>query len=184
MATRTSSSSQKGPLFTGILIGLFLGLAIAIAVALFIRRNDPFIGHLVPSQSSNAPASPPAIEGAGSVPPATLGAAPEAPVVTSVGPQLTLPSAPVASSSQPAGGTQYYLQAGAFQDPNEAQALKAELALLGLEAHIQTVESAAGVSMQRVRLGPYTDMSQVDAARQLLAQNNINADLIKVTPIH
>ena len=184
MAARTSSSSQKGPLFTGILIGLFLGLAIAIAVALFIRRNDPFIGQLAPGQNASAPAAPPAIEGAGSVPPAPLSAAPAAPEVTSVGPQLSLPSAAVAPSGQGAGGTEYYLQAGAFQDPNEAQALKAELALLGLEAHIQTVENAAGVQMQRVRLGPYTDMSQVSAARRLLAQNNINADLIKITPIH
>ncbi len=184
MATRTSSSSQKGPLFTGILIGLILGLAIAIAVALFIRRNDPFLGHLVPSQNASAPTAPPALEGAGSAPPAALSAAPAAPEVTSVGPQLTLPSAPVESSGQNTGGVQYYLQAGAFQDPGEAQALKAELALLGLEAHIQTVQTASGTTLQRVRLGPYADMSQVDTARQLLSQNNINADLIKVTPIH
>ena len=184
MSTRTSSSSQKGPLFTGILIGLILGLAIAIAVALFIRRNDPFLGHLVPARNAAPPAAPPGLQGAGNAPPAALSAAPAAPEVTSVGPQLTLPSAPVASSGQSSGGVQYYLQAGAFQDAGQAQALKAELALLGLEAHIQTVETAAGATLERVRLGPYSDMSQVDSARALLTQNNINADLIKVTPIH
>lgn len=183
MATRASSSSQKGPLFTGMLIGLILGLAIAIAVALFIRRNDPFLGHLVPAQNASPPAAPPGLQGAGNAPPAALSAAPAPPEVTSVGPQITLPSAP-APSAAPGGGTQYYLQAGAFKDADEAQALKAELALLGLEAHIQTTETASGATLQRVRLGPYADLSQVDAARQLLTQNNINADLIKVTPIH
>ena len=184
MATRASPSSQKGPLFTGMLIGLILGLAIAIAVALFIRRNDPFLGHLVPARSASPPAAPPGLQGAGNAPPAALSAAPAAPEVTSGGPQITLPSAPAASAAPGSGGVQYYLQAGAFQDAGEAQALKAELALLGLEAHIQTVETAAGTPLQRVRLGPYADMRQVDSARALLTQNDINADLIKVTPIH
>ncbi len=184
MATRTSSPGQKGPLFTGILIGLFLGLAIAIAVALFIRRNDPFIGHLAPARNAAAPAAPPTVQGVGSVPPASLIAAPAPPEIASVGPQLSLPSAPGSAAAPTApSNVQYYLQAGAFQNPDEAQALKAELALLGLDAHIQSVENAAGVQLQHVRLGPYTDLNQVNATRQLLTQNNINADLIKITPI-
>ncbi|MFZ5593445.1 MAG: SPOR domain-containing protein [Pseudomonadota bacterium] len=68
----------------------------------------------------------------------------------------------------------YFLQAGSFRNLADADALKANLALLGVEAKIQSV-SAGGDTWHRVRLGPYSDLNQLDQVRARLRQNNINA---------
>lgn len=60
-------------------------------------------------------------------------------------------------------GTQYFIQAGAFRQANEADRLRAELALLGLEAEIQKSKK-----WHRVRLGPYRDLTRLSADKSRL----------------
>jgi cell division protein FtsN len=48
----------------------------------------------------------------------------------------------------------FYLQAGAFEDPSEADNLKARLALMGVEASVQKVECPRRARCT-VRVGPY-----------------------------
>jgi cell division protein FtsN len=85
-------------------------------------------------------------------------------------------------SDKAAAPTLYYLQAGAFQNADDADNLKAQLALLGVEAEIQTTEIAGKGMFHRVRVGPFRAMDQVNSTRSLLAQNNIPATLVKEIP--
>ena len=75
-----------------------------------------------------------------------------------------------------------YLQAGAFQRADEADNLKAQLALLGVEAVIQTSEVPNKGVLHRVRIGPFHTADEANRTRSLLAQNNIPVTLVKEVP--
>ena len=70
------------------------------------------------------------------------------------------------------GGLQ--LQAGAFGNAGDAEALRARLALVGQMARIETVQ-ANGRTLHRVRLGPYADVAARDAAQKALAEAGVTA---------
>jgi cell division protein FtsN len=78
--------------------------------------------------------------------------------------------------SQP--GT-YILQVGSFQNYAEADKLKANLALLGVESSIQQVKVNNGSIWNRVRIGPIQSLSRLNALRAKLAQNHIEPLVIK-----
>ena len=69
----------------------------------------------------------------------------------------------------------YLLQAGSFRSHQQAEQLKARLALLGMETRIQTASN-----WHRVRVGPYKNLPELNKARNLLKQNGIDAILIKL----
>lgn len=74
----------------------------------------------------------------------------------------------------------YFLQAGSFRTFDQADRLKAQLALLGLRAGIETVTINNTETWHRVRVGPYENLDDLNRARALLKENNINAVLLKV----
>ncbi|MDX1251290.1 MAG: SPOR domain-containing protein [Gammaproteobacteria bacterium] len=93
--------------------------------------------------------------------------------------EVIIPDKELKNRAAPKGAAEsYFLQAGSFKNLADADALKANLALLGVEAKIQSV-SAGGDTWHRVRLGPYSDLNQLDQARARLRQNNINAIPVK-----
>ena len=67
----------------------------------------------------------------------------------------------------------YMLQAGSFQRFEEADSLKATLALLGVEANIQTVTVDRN-TWHRVRVGPYDNLAKLNRIRDRLARNQID----------
>jgi len=71
-------------------------------------------------------------------------------------------------------GKQYVLQVGSFQNLNDAEKLKANLAFLGLKANIQNV-TVNKQAWHRVRTGPYRDKQQLYKNQKLLKQNDIDA---------
>lgn len=81
-------------------------------------------------------------------------------------------------AAPPPPGERYVLQAGAFRDARDADALKARLALLGLVARME-VASIEGATWHRVRLGPYENLRELDQVRRQLEQNNIQVAAIK-----
>jgi len=83
-------------------------------------------------------------------------------------------------SKKPADDVNYMLQTGSFRQAREAESLKARLALLGIESHVQNV-SIGGEDWHRVRAGPYNSMKEVRQVRGLLRRNKINAIPIKVS---
>ena len=69
---------------------------------------------------------------------------------------------------------QYVLQIGSFQNLNDANKLKANLAFLGLTAHIQHV-TVNKQTWHRVRTGPYKNKQQLFKSQKTLKQNDIHA---------
>jgi len=74
----------------------------------------------------------------------------------------------------------YFVQAGAFQNPADADNLKARLALMGLQASVEPANLPDKGTWYRVRLGPYTQLDEINRVRQTLAQNSIDASLVKI----
>jgi cell division protein FtsN len=73
----------------------------------------------------------------------------------------------------------YYLQAGAFHDQADAENARAKLALLGMEARVSEKQSDNG-SLYRVRLGPYGQLDAVNHMRTKLAENSVDAALVRI----
>ncbi len=86
------------------------------------------------------------------------------------------PSAPTAASVPVSG---YILQAGSFRSAGDADTLKAQLALLGYEASVQTVTINQD-TYHRVRLGPFASRERADAARAQLAGNAVSTILLRL----
>jgi cell division protein FtsN len=169
-SSRHGGRSGGKPVFTGMLIGLIFGALLAVGVALWVTGANPF------KPASSQPASD--------------AAAPARPSRPDTAPSLdsykALPSdspiaVPPAAAPAPAK-PRYYLQAGAFQNASDADNLKANLAMLGVEAMIQTGEVAGKGLLHRVRVGPFTAMSEVDRTRSLLTENHIPSTLVRDVP--
>lgn len=84
------------------------------------------------------------------------------------------------SQAEPAPGTtlssskQYLLQAGSFRNRTDAEGLKANLALLGVQSSIQSVQINAD-TWHRVRIGPFSNPARLRDTLSTLKQNNIHA---------
>lgn len=74
----------------------------------------------------------------------------------------------------------YYLQVSAFKSETEADALKAKLALYGVEAKVQAASIPEKGVWHRVRVGPLKSAEQISRTKSNLISNGYNADLIKI----
>jgi len=74
----------------------------------------------------------------------------------------------------------YVLQAGSFRSAADADRLRAQLALLGVESRIQTVTIDDADTWHRVRIGPLQDLGELNNVRRRLASNSIEALVIRV----
>lgn len=72
----------------------------------------------------------------------------------------------------------YLLQAGAYRSPTEAESMKAKLALMGFETQVVTADISGSV-LHRVRVGPYTGLDSMNRARARLAENGIEATVLR-----
>jgi len=77
-------------------------------------------------------------------------------------------------------GVTYVLQAGSFRDLAQADRLKAELALMGMPAQIQTVSIEGGKKWHRVRVGPFSNLQALNEARTELQNNGLKVMVLKV----
>ncbi len=184
---KVPSSGSGSSLLVGILIGLLLGLGIALAVAIYLNRiPGPFL-----SRGKPAEPTPPSVT---SVPdkPATSAKAPEAPAkgeekrrfdFYEILPGTDTPSKGKGTESARVTPSEtketFYRQAGAFQALAEADNMKARLALLGVEATIQSNQAGDRGMLHRVRIGPFSRVEEVNRTRETLKQNGIESTLIK-----
>jgi cell division protein FtsN len=170
-ASRNTRRSGGSSIFTGVLIGLIVGAILAVGVAVWVTGNGLF-----------KPATPTA------TPRPAMPAAARPEAAPSFDFYKVLPGdaqGELPPSSTPAApATRYFLQAGAFQRADDADNLKAQLAMLGVEAIIQTGEVADKGVFHRVRVGPFSAnaMDEVNRTRSLLTQNGIPATLVKEIP--
>lgn len=83
---------------------------------------------------------------------------------------------PAPIPTAPAG--RYILQVGAFRVIEDAEALKARLALLGFEARI-TQAMVNGVLLNRVQVGPYATVDAMNQARERLTANRVESTVVR-----
>jgi cell division protein FtsN len=74
----------------------------------------------------------------------------------------------------------YLLQAGSFRGREQADQLRARLGLLGLETSVQTVSVDASQTWHRVRVGPFSNLQDLNEARALLVRNGVEPILIRL----
>ncbi|VVE60334.1 SPOR domain-containing protein [Pandoraea anapnoica] len=89
------------------------------------------------------------------------------------------PTTPPASATDNAS-TGYYLQVGAFKSQTDAEQLRAKLALSGFEAKV-TQRDANGLTLYRVRLGPYGKLDEMNHVRQRLQDGGYDTAVIRFT---
>jgi cell division protein FtsN len=80
--------------------------------------------------------------------------------------------------SQIDGDVEYILQAGSFKQLEQADQLKAKLAIQGIESSIQSV-SINSDTWHRVRIGPIRNVSKLDQVRKRLRDSGIAAIVVK-----
>jgi len=190
---RPSASSKKGshPMLAGVLIGLFVGLAAAIGVAIYINKSpSPFVEKVKPAeqpaqqaaQEPAAPAQPAAAPAEKSAKPAEKQRFEFYDILQGKEAPVTEQEVKASAAQQPAGKLKenYFLQAGSFQTDGEADNLKAKLALMGVEAQIQTANIPDKGVWHRVRVGPFANIEELNKTRGLLSKNGIQASLVKI----
>jgi len=180
-----------GNTLIGVFIGLLLGLALAAAVAYFLTKSPS------PFQSTATGAKTELAKGdIGGKPTASASEKPRFDFYKILpGTEEPKPSAPpdnrvqtitnvavTSTETRPVeikSGDRFFLQAGAFQNEADAENQKARLALLGLEAAIQTVVLVDKGAWYRVRLGPYDSADEMNRNKGELAKRGIDASVIK-----
>jgi cell division protein FtsN len=188
---------QAGSVIVGIIIGVVLGLAAALAVAVYVTKVPvPFMnkGQSRTAEQDAAetrknrdwdPNAP--LYGknpARAVPPAPPGViAPAPPVATIPAPAIAPPVAPAVGgrpSADPLGDLAaarmatptadpffYFVQAGAFRTPEDAEAQRAKLSLMGIDAKV-TEREQSGRQVFRVRVGPFDKKEDADRQKERL----------------
>jgi cell division protein FtsN len=72
----------------------------------------------------------------------------------------------------------YFLQAGAFREPADAESTRAKLALLGFEARINEKASENG-NLYRVRIGPFAQLETMNRIRSKLSENSVDVAVVR-----
>ena len=74
----------------------------------------------------------------------------------------------------------YVLQAGSFRNGSDAERVRAELALLGVQSHIEKVSINNSDTWHRVRIGPFDNNKVLDKTRNRLLDNGVEVMVLKV----
>lgn len=189
-----SATPRKGgnSIWTGMLVGMLVGVCMAAGVAWYLMKSpSPFVNKeqpvvAKPQPDSTKPATPAVTEKSTATPgdgkqrfefykmltdkQATTAVVPTRPADKSQS------AKPQAADSKPAAVYEsQILQAGSFSNVNDAENLKAKLALLGVEANIQTATIPDKGVWYRVRLGPYKTADEMNHARGFLKQNGVES---------
>lgn len=197
---------QKGGFVLGLIVGLLIGLAISLGVALYINKtpipfmnkvplrtadqdaaeaernknwdpNAPLAGKAARSASGVVAAPPTPSPGASAAPAPASAATPAAPK-----PAAAKASAPASAPAPTAAGADayvYFVQAGAYTRPEDAEAQKAKLAIQGFTAKVMEREQA-GRTVYRVRLGPVDTRDEADGLQRKVEGAGFEANLVRV----
>lgn len=191
-APQKKSSPRKsgGGTLIGLFIGLVLGVVLSAGVMWYINGSSlPLQIRQNATPPTQAPAEPAPLPGKPG------DKAPEKPRfdfydmlpgdAKTPGPagdaQQGAGSAPAAVAPPPpeTPAAKLVLQAGAFSSEADADNLRARLALIGVESTVQKGDVAGKGTLYRVRLGPFASVEDMQRVRADLAQNGIDASVIR-----
>lgn len=200
--TRSAAPRQGSSLLTGILVGIVVGLVIAGGVAWYILKTPSSFVTNVPHETAKLaadsekklPGSAATTVHALSSPAAASGVDEGKPrfefykVLTDKQDGSVLiqkssdniattenKSVSVQSAGNTAAKETYFLQAGSFSNADDADKLKAKLAMLGIEASVQIVNIPGKGVWHRVHVGPYKGREEMSSALAVLRQNGVSA---------
>lgn len=171
------TARKRMPGWLLLLFGLALGVSVVLVTQLVLKRSGAGdgIAGLFRSRPAEKPAPPKKPAEAPAPKPKFdfYTVLPETETVLPRRPQT-------AKAAKPEEGVSYVLQAGSFASFQDADQLKARLALSGLVAHIQKVTIEGRGEYHRVRLGPYERLQDLDAADQQLRKLGMQPIRLKV----
>ena len=191
--TRTAPATRKrsaGGFLFGLFTGVVIGLAVSLGIAFYLNKSPVPLLISKPKPAEKESGKPPAFAGL----PQTAAAPTAAPEKPKFDFYKILPGAeePVTERElrermrAGKGGQQdvskdvYFIQAGSFQNPADADNQKARLAILGFESSVEPANLPDKGTWYRVRLGPYSKLEEINRIRQSLASSGIEANLVKV----
>jgi cell division protein FtsN len=174
--------SEQGNILLGMVIGLVIGLGIALAAAYFIQKNPPTEKpnirlpelSVVPKMNADGTTTNELRD-----PNAPLHSKLKTPDSSaenqSVSPPVIepTPSAPEVKTS-----VIYWIQVGAYSDKAFADSQKAQLAMQGFQAKI-TENKIEGQSTWRVRIGPYSELPDLNDDKNKLDNSGFSYSVIK-----
>lgn len=193
---RPNSSGNEFPVFAGILLGIVMGLAIAGGIAWFVLKKNavptppakehPLAGKSATPEKSTGgrPAAAGTASGSGDGKTRfefykELTDKPDSSAGKKVDKQVAITSKPAPTVKPADSASQYFLQEGAYTNADDAEKVKAKLALLGMEANVQPANIPDKGVWYRVRLGPYKNSTEMNEALATLKLNGLNAAPIK-----
>ncbi len=184
---RSTRPSNGGSTLWGLFGGLVIGLAIAFGIVWYLNKSPLPFQDRTTSVGSGA-----VVPGAEPAPlPGKPGDKPREktqldfytilPGTQPATPGNATSAAPVDSEVQVEAKPVevFYLQAGAFQKVEDAEKLKARLALMGFDASVQAVTVVDKGVLQRVRVGPFRSVEEMNKARTTLAQGGVQTTVSK-----
>ena len=196
--TRRSMSGrlqkQSGGTLLGVVIGFALGVGIAglIAYALTKSSNpfdaksaksDPSSPHVSGVDREPAKSGEPRFDFTKILPGVDSRRSQEASGSTDKSPVAAPGTANAGSkagvSAPPERAGQLYLQAGAYQNAADAEDQRAKLALMGVEASLQTVSVPDKGTLNRVRLGPFDSATEMNQVKSELLKRGVTTAVIK-----
>lgn len=164
-ARRASASPMPGWVWG--LIGLSIGLAVAAIV---------YIGRPVQPMPGSRPQASAALAQPTPTPPRAFTFYELLPNQEVVVPPREGSAPPPANAAE----AEYLIQVASYRNPQDAERQKAALALLGLEARVETVTIDGRETFYRVRLGPVKGLSAAEAMMAELDRNGIESLMVKV----
>ena len=197
---KRQNSRPRGNFILGLCVGLVAGLAIALGVAFYVSKAPlPFLGGKAKPAAAKDGGEPPKIAGMpqGGAASSKGGAdkdrpkydfykilpGGEEPVTerelkdAAKEPAKTAAVAPKGQPEPPKGV--FFIQAGSFQNPADADNQKAKIAILGFSSTVEPTPLPDKGTWYRVRMGPYTSLEDLNKVRRVLTQNGIDANLVK-----
>jgi cell division protein FtsN len=168
------SKARREPFsgWTGLLIGFLAGFGVGLALYLFDPRSAAQNGGPAPEPASTR-------ESTGDEPADRYDFYEMLPNFEVVVPEKEaavrrdLPAAPVAKAGS------YVLQVGSYRNFDEADRVRAQLALQGIESKVQRV-SVDNDTWHRVRIGPITDLAELNRIRDRLREADMDLLVIRV----
>lgn len=185
---------QRGNTVLGIIVGFVLGLAVAAGIAYVLNKTpNPFDGkstrsdvvrpHLSSVEREPAAATDKPRFDFSKILPGTeeRKSAPKDESAVRPGdkpaPAAETTAAAKAEPAEKSG--KYFLQAGAYQNAADAEDQRAQLALMGVEAVLQTVTVPEKGTLNRVRLGPYATADEMNQVKAQLLKQGVATAVIK-----
>lgn len=76
-------------------------------------------------------------------------------------------------------GARFFLQAGSFRKQTDADRVRAQILLLGLDVRLEDARLDSGDVWYRVQVGPFTDRTRLSQAQQVLTGNGFDNLLLQ-----